>query len=79
MDLKDLDNLEDGLYLLDEKSRQLQEARIAVAKNKMLEEMAKARDLSKIRTIVKAYDESYKIGKQTKAFLLITSKEKERE
>lgn len=79
MDLKDLDNLEDGLYLLDEKSRQLQEARIAVAKHKMLEEMAQARELSKIRTIVKAYDESYKAGKQTKAFLLITSKEKERE
>ena len=72
MDLKDFDQIEEGLYYLDKESKRIQAAYIYELRRRFILEQTKNKQINEMRDVVDEYDKLYKEGKEISAFILIT-------
>lgn len=76
MELKEFDEIEEGLYFLDKESRQIQAAKIFEIRRRFLSESLRKKEVNEISEVVDEYDKLYKEGKEINAYLLISKKPK---
>lgn len=76
MELKEFDEIEEGLYFLDKESRQIQAAKIFEIRRRFLSESLRKKEVNEISEMVDEYDKLYKEGKEINAYLLISRKPK---
>lgn len=76
MELKDFDEIEEGLYFLDDQSKQIQAQKIYEIRRRFLAESLRKKEISEVRDMVEEYDELYRQGKEINAYLLISRKPK---
>lgn len=71
-DLKDFDQIEEGLHYLDKQSKEIQAARLYEIRRKFLEDSGNISDIREAKTVVEEYNRLYKENKEISAFLLIS-------
>lgn len=72
MTLKDLDDLEEGLFYLDDKSKEIQQGIVNKARQDLMIKTLASRDVKEAKRYVAEYEELYKQSKEISAFLLVS-------
>lgn len=75
-ELKDFDQIEEGLYYLDAESKRIQAAKIFEIRRRFLTESLRKKEINEVKDLVDEYENLYRENKEINAFLLVSRQPK---